>query len=121
MALQGEVELGIEVYALATSYPYLGNSIYWEDSVGKQMAKFAEGIPEEARIAAIERGKKRDLQKTVRELYTWIRSSPKFDFLPCHFIHYVSWQLNAALCQDLSLCSTVMTTFPFLCPLSTYL
>jgi tetratricopeptide (TPR) repeat protein len=76
MALQGEVELGVEVYALATSYPYLGNSIYWEDSVGKLMAELAEGIPEAARIAAIERGKKRDLHETVRELCTWIRSSP---------------------------------------------
>ena len=78
MALQGNVELGVEVYTLATSYPYLGNSIYWEDCVGKPMAELAEGIPEAARSAAIERGKKRDLHKTVRELCAWIRSSPKF-------------------------------------------
>ena len=76
MASQGEVELGVEVYALATSYPYLGNSIYWEDSVGKPMAELAEGIPETTRIAAIERGKKRDLHETVRELCAWIRSAP---------------------------------------------
>jgi hypothetical protein len=35
---------------------------------------------------------------------------------------FVVWELaGAALCQVLLLCSTVMTTFPFLCPLSTYL
>jgi DNA-binding SARP family transcriptional activator/predicted ATPase len=76
MALQGEVELGVEVYALATSYPYLGNSIYWEDCAGKQMAELAEGIPEAARIAAIERGKKRKWHETVRELCSWIHSTP---------------------------------------------
>ena len=76
MASQGNVELGVEVYTLATNYPYLGNSIYWEDCVGKPMAELAEGIPEAARIAAIERGRKRDLHKTVRELCAWIRSSP---------------------------------------------
>ena len=74
MALQGEVELGVEVYALATSYPYLGNSIYWEDSVGKPIAELAAVIPEESRIAAIERGKRRNLHETVKELCTWIRS-----------------------------------------------
>jgi hypothetical protein len=77
MASQGEVDLGVEVYALATSYPYLGNSIYWEDCVGKPMAKLAEGI--RCQIARYER-KKRDLQKTVRESCAWIRSSPKFIF-----------------------------------------
>jgi DNA-binding SARP family transcriptional activator/predicted ATPase len=76
MASQVEVEQGVEVYALATSYPYLCNSIYWEDSVGKLMAEFTEGLPEAARIAAIKRGKKRDLHETVNELCTWIRSFP---------------------------------------------
>jgi DNA-binding SARP family transcriptional activator/predicted ATPase len=76
MASQGEEELGVEVYALATSYPYLGNSIYWEDSVGRPLADLVTGLPEESRIAAIERGKKRDLHETVRELCSWIRSSP---------------------------------------------
>jgi tetratricopeptide (TPR) repeat protein len=75
MALQGEVERGVEVYALATSYPYLGNSIFWMDSVGKQMTKLAAGLSEEGRIASIERGRKRDLRETVRELCTWIRLS----------------------------------------------
>jgi tetratricopeptide (TPR) repeat protein len=76
MASQGEVEQGVEVYALATSYPYLSNSIYWEDCVGKPLADLVTGIPEESRIAAIERGKKRDLHETVKALCAWIRSSP---------------------------------------------
>jgi len=76
LAMQGEVEQGIELYALATGYPYLGNSIYWEDSVGKQMAELVAGIPEVTRIAATERGRKRVLYQTVRELCTWIRTSP---------------------------------------------
>jgi tetratricopeptide (TPR) repeat protein len=75
LAMQGEVERGIELYALATSYPYLGNSIYWEDSVGKPLAELAAGFPEAARIAAKERGKKRNLRETVRELDTWIRTT----------------------------------------------
>lgn len=73
LALQGEVEQGVEVYALATSYPYLGNSIYWEDCVGRQMTELAAGIPEESRISAFERGKRRNLHETVKELCAWIQ------------------------------------------------
>jgi hypothetical protein len=74
MVMQGKVELGIEVYTLATRYPYLGKSIYWWDSTGKFVDELAARLPEAVRIAAIERGQKRNLQDTVRELFSWIQA-----------------------------------------------
>ena len=44
----------------------------------------------------------------------WITNYQRFD-------DAAEYQSGIALCQVLLLCSTVMTTFPFLCPLSTYL
>jgi predicted ATPase len=66
--MQGEVEKGVELYALATRYPYVGNSVFWEDTVGRHIKERAAELPEEVIIAAQERGQKRELQETVKEL-----------------------------------------------------
>jgi tetratricopeptide (TPR) repeat protein len=68
MTMQEEAEKGVELYALATRYPYLGDSCFWEDTAGKRIAEFATGLPEEVVTAAKERGRQRNLHATVREL-----------------------------------------------------
>jgi tetratricopeptide (TPR) repeat protein len=67
-ALQGDLEKGVELYALATRYPYVGNSVFWHDNVGKHIAKRAAELPENVRNAAQERGVKRDLHDTIKML-----------------------------------------------------
>ncbi len=68
LARQGEVERAVELYALASRYPYVGNSRYWEDVVGRHIATAAATLPPEVAAAAQERGKERDLNATVAEL-----------------------------------------------------
>jgi len=68
LARQGEVEHGVEMYALATRYPYLGNSRYWEDSAGKHIARLAASLPDNLVRSAQERGRARELSATVNEL-----------------------------------------------------
>jgi tetratricopeptide (TPR) repeat protein len=75
LARQGEVEKGVELYALATRYPYLGNSRFWEATAGQYIAKCADELPEEVVTAAKERGIQRDLNEAVRELFTFVEDS----------------------------------------------
>jgi predicted ATPase/DNA-binding SARP family transcriptional activator len=68
LADQGEVERAVELYALASRYPYIGNSRYWEDIAGKPIAAVAATLPPEAVTAARERGRARDMAATLAEL-----------------------------------------------------
>jgi DNA-binding SARP family transcriptional activator/predicted ATPase len=68
LADRGEVERAVELYALASRYPYVGNSRYWEDIAGKPIAAVAATLPPEVVTAARERGQARDLEATVAEL-----------------------------------------------------
>ena len=67
-ALQGDIEKGVELYALVTHYPYVGNSVFWEDTAGRHIAERAADLTEEVRTAAQDRGMKRDLHETIKEL-----------------------------------------------------
>jgi tetratricopeptide (TPR) repeat protein len=64
----GEVERAVELYALASRYPYVANSRWFEDVAGKQLKTLIETLPPKAVAAAQERGRARDLDATVREL-----------------------------------------------------
>ncbi len=39
LARQGDVEKGVEIYALVTRYPYLGKSCYWRETAGNEMSE----------------------------------------------------------------------------------
>jgi predicted ATPase/DNA-binding SARP family transcriptional activator len=65
---EGEVEGAIELYALASRHPFVANSRWFEDVVGKHIAAAAATLPPEVVAAAQERGRARDLDVTVREL-----------------------------------------------------
>jgi hypothetical protein len=58
----------VEIYALASRYPYVANSQWFEDIAGKQITAVAATLPPEVVAAAQERGRARDLQETVAEL-----------------------------------------------------
>jgi tetratricopeptide (TPR) repeat protein len=65
---QDEVERAVELCALASRYPYFGNSCFWEDVVAKHIAVVAAILPSEVVTAARERGRARDLWGTAEEL-----------------------------------------------------
>jgi hypothetical protein len=68
-AHEGQIELAVELHAVATTrYPLVANSRWFEDVVGKHVAAAAESLPSDDFAAAQERGRARDLWKTAEEL-----------------------------------------------------
>ena len=61
-------ERAVEVYALASRYPCVANSHWFEGLVGKHVTAIAATLPLEAVAAAQERGRARDPEATVAEL-----------------------------------------------------
>jgi hypothetical protein len=68
LADAGEVERAVELYALASRYPYVANSRWFEDVVGKPVSAVATSLPQEIVATAQERGRARDLWATAEEL-----------------------------------------------------
>jgi hypothetical protein len=68
LADRGETERAVELYALASRYPYVANVQWFEDVAGKQIAAVAATLPPDVVAAAQERGRARDLEATVEEL-----------------------------------------------------
>ena len=67
-AKEDKPEQAVELYALAKSYPFVANSRWFEDVVGRHIAAVAASLPPEVVTAATERGKARDLETAVMEL-----------------------------------------------------
>ena len=65
---RGEVERAVELYGLASRYPHVANSRWFEDVAGRHIAAAATVLPPDAVAAAQERGRARDLWDTVKEL-----------------------------------------------------
>jgi hypothetical protein len=65
---RGEVERAVELYALASRYPFVANSCWFADVAGKHIAAVADTLPPEVVAAAQERGRARDLWETAEEL-----------------------------------------------------
>jgi tetratricopeptide (TPR) repeat protein len=68
LADQGDAERAVELYALASSHPYVANSRWFEDIAGKEIAAVAATLPPDVVAAAQERGRARDLWDTAAEL-----------------------------------------------------
>jgi hypothetical protein len=62
------VERAVEVYALACTFPYVANSRWHQDVIGKPIAAAAAALPPQVVAAAQERGRARDVQATLEEL-----------------------------------------------------
>ena len=68
LADEGQSERAVEVYALASRYPCVANSHWYEDIAGRHIAAVAATLPPDVVAAAQERGRARDLEATVAEL-----------------------------------------------------
>ena len=68
LADQGKVERAVELYALASRYPYVGNSRWFEDVFGRHIAVVAATLPPEVVTAAQARGRARDPGATAAEM-----------------------------------------------------
>jgi predicted ATPase/DNA-binding SARP family transcriptional activator len=68
LAHQGQPERAMEIYTLATRFPYVGCSRWFEDVVGRHIAAVAATLPPEVVTAAQERGRARDRWATAEEL-----------------------------------------------------
>ena len=64
----GQDERAVELYALASRYPFVANSRWFEDVAGRHIAAVAAALPPDVVAAAQERGRARDLEVTVAEL-----------------------------------------------------
>jgi hypothetical protein len=58
----------VELYALASRYPFVANSRWFEDVAGVDIAAAAASLSTAVVTAARERGQARDLDGTVAEL-----------------------------------------------------
>jgi len=65
---EGEAQRAVELYALASRFPCVANSRWWEDVAGVHIAAAAATLPPEVAAAAQGRGRARDLWDTVAEL-----------------------------------------------------
>jgi predicted ATPase/DNA-binding SARP family transcriptional activator len=74
LASDGEGKCAIELYALASRYPVVGNSRFWEDIVGNTIAATAADLPPEVVAEAQDRGSARDLNATVVELLKQLKA-----------------------------------------------
>lgn len=68
LADSGEPERTVELYALATRYPFVAKSRWFEDVFGHRIDAVAATLPPEVVEAARERGRARDLKVMVQEL-----------------------------------------------------
>jgi hypothetical protein len=73
---EGAPERAVELYALASRYPYVANSRWFEDVAGKEIAAAAESLPPDVVARAQERGRARDLWATMEELLEELGGSP---------------------------------------------
>jgi predicted ATPase len=68
LAEQGKSERAVEVYTLASRYPYVANSRWFEDVVGKHITAAAADLPSGVVSAAQERGRALDWWETAEAL-----------------------------------------------------
>jgi hypothetical protein len=74
LADEGQSERAIEMYALVSRHAFVAHSRWFEDVAGKQLAAVAASLPGPVVTAARERGRARDLDATVSELLTELRT-----------------------------------------------
>jgi predicted ATPase len=68
LAEMGGEERAVEIYALASRYPHVAKSRFYDDIIGKHIAAVEATLPPDVVSAAQERGRARDLWETAKEL-----------------------------------------------------
>jgi predicted ATPase/DNA-binding SARP family transcriptional activator len=69
LAAAGENERAVELYALASRYPFVANSRWFASVAGDTLAEVATTLPAERVAILKERGRARDLEATSAELF----------------------------------------------------
>ena len=72
MAYLHTVEVLVELYALAAGQPYVANSLWYGEVVGKEIAAVA--LPVDVKAAAEKRGQARELWQTAEELLAQLQA-----------------------------------------------
>lgn len=83
LADEGEGERAIELYALASRYPYVDNSRFRKDITGKHIVAFAATLAPDVVATAQARGRARDLEATMAELLMELGSASDGLLPPC--------------------------------------
>jgi tetratricopeptide (TPR) repeat protein len=68
LADEGEAERAMELYALASRYPFVANSAWFEEVIGRHISASAASLEPDVVAAAQERGRVRVLVDTLAEL-----------------------------------------------------
>jgi len=74
LADEGERERALEIYSLAARYPFVANSRWFEGVAGHHLTEAAATLPSATAATARERGQARELDATVRELLSELRT-----------------------------------------------
>jgi predicted ATPase/DNA-binding SARP family transcriptional activator len=70
LADQGDLERAVEIYALASRYPWIAKSQWYQDVIEAPLKNLTAHLSFEVIAAAKKRGRERDLKGTVQELLT---------------------------------------------------
>jgi hypothetical protein len=68
LADRGDLERGVEIYALVSRYPWIDKSQWFQDVIKGPLNSQTVSLPPDAIAGAQKRGRERDLEETVREL-----------------------------------------------------
>ena len=75
LAENGEIERGVELYALASQFSYVANSCLFDNIAGREISRLAEQLPDDVVVAAKSRGRVRDRMSTAKELFVEFQES----------------------------------------------
>jgi predicted ATPase len=65
---EGQAERALELHALASCYPFVSNSFWFQDMVGREVSDVVAALPHDALADIEERGRVQDLEATASEL-----------------------------------------------------
>jgi hypothetical protein len=77
LADRGEGERAVQLYTVASRYPIVARSRWFEDVAGRHIATVAASLPPDVAAAAEERGPARDLEATAAELLVELEEMEK--------------------------------------------
>lgn len=77
LAKSGNLELAVEVHAMACQQPMIGNSHYFADIAGTKLEEAARALPAHIAEAAMDRGRNADLWKRAADLLAEFNLPPE--------------------------------------------
>jgi tetratricopeptide (TPR) repeat protein len=82
LAATGDTVRAIEVWTLARRHPFVANSKWFEDVVGRELEALAASLPPKMAEAARARGQVLDLWEAAADLLTYLQQEVKADSNP---------------------------------------